>query len=87
MGASTFTMTAKAKTADAAFEIARNGDRHDPMADKVAFVMFTSPVGVDAEEHAMALTMNANTKLTKWGPAGCIQTAPGEFLFFGWFAD
>lgn len=20
----------------------------------------------------------------KWGPAGCVQTGPDEFLFFGW---
>jgi hypothetical protein len=100
MGAASFTVIQKAKTAGSAFDLAREGDPHDPLAAKQSFVMYPAPKGVDLdnpppskdgglwiEEYAMTLIMAPASKLTKWGPAGCIQTSVDEFLFFGWLPE
>lgn len=63
------------------------------VAEKDSFVKI--PFAVDhsntaepwrqAEAFADRLISDRDSRIDdKWGPAGCIEYTPGEFLFFGW---
>jgi hypothetical protein len=93
MGAETFTHWGKGGTAEAAFEAAVKSAQHDyghsgltgSIAEKDCFVMIECPVGRDPDEYADFLIQERDERIDdKWGPAGCIKIAEGEWLFFGW---
>lgn len=96
MGATTFTTTAKGKTAAEAFEAACRQARYDhghagytgTIAEKTEFVAIPLPPGSDvntAEAFADALIRAGDKRVdSKWGPAGCFDLGNGEFMFFGW---
>jgi hypothetical protein len=96
MGAAIFFTRAKGKTARAAFDAAVSAAEYDhghsgytgTIAEKDQFVMIPLPQGQDAKAFADLLIENRDGRIDdKWGPAGCIQLAPDEFLFFGWASD
>lgn len=93
MGAETFIERARGKTAQAAFEAVSeqaayehgHGGYTGTIAEKSSFVMIQLPEGKDAEEYAEELIDDDDERISdKWGPAGCIQIGPEQFLFFGW---
>ena len=93
MGADTFMGRARGKTANEAFRSARaealyecgHGGYTGTIAEKHSFVMIQLPVGKDARQYADELIGNGDSRIDdKWGPAGCIKTKEGEYLFFGW---
>ncbi|MFY8162647.1 MAG: hypothetical protein ACOVKC_00260 [Brevundimonas sp.] len=87
MGAQDFQNRAKGKTAVEAFaritEQARyehgHGGYTGTIAEKFSFVMLTVP----ADEDTGIFIENWINECDKWGDAGCIQTGPDEYVFFG----
>lgn len=93
MGATTFRTKASGKTAAEAFSAARQKAQYDrghggytgTIAEKSSFVMIALPDGMAAADYAQKLVDDGDRRIDdKWGPAGCIKTGDGEFLFFGW---
>lgn len=95
MGANTFYVQGRGETAHRAFNALVDQALYDhghagytgTIAEKDDFEMIKVPVGWDgtAESYASKLIQDDDPRVcNKWGPAGCIQTGPGEFLFFGW---
>ena len=93
MGAENFSYTAKGKTAKEAFAAARSQAQYDhghsgysgTIAEKSEFVMIDVPAGKNPDEYAELLVHHGDERIDdKWGPAGCIEIADGEYLFFGW---
>lgn len=93
MGANTFETTATGATAQEAFRSAvdeaaweyGHGGYTGSIAEKRDFVMIDMPDGKDPSEYAFELIDKGDPRIAdKWGPAGCIKIADGEFLFFGW---
>lgn len=96
MGATTFSVSAKGKTAQEAFDkavaSAKRSYGHDgytgSIAEKRSFAMITPPKGEDAIAYANKLMDDDDPRISdKWGPAGCIKLDPTTFLFFGWASD
>ena len=92
MGTIDFETISKAKGAKSAFNKAvkesRNihgtGGYSGTIAEKSSFVMINVPVGEDPYKYANKLLDKDDPQIAdKWGPAGCIKVADGEFLFFG----
>jgi hypothetical protein len=90
MGADTFCCNAQGKTAQEAFSYAvesaqyqnGHGGYTGTIAEKSSFKMFQLPKDKKLSDYIEELT---DTVLEdKWGPAGCIEVKPGEFVFFGW---
>lgn len=95
MGATTFIVDAKGKTATEAFKAAReaalkaHGDSGytGTIAEKYGFVMITVPRAMadKPDEYADLLMYRGDSRIKdKWGPCGCIDLGQGEYLFFGW---
>jgi hypothetical protein len=71
------------------------------IAEKHSFVLVPVPAGEDPRATARAVLDGDESVPSlaptvrryhsqvddKWGPAGCVQTAPGEYLFFGWASE
>lgn len=93
MGANTFETTATGATAKAAFDAATAQARHDyghagytgTIAEKTAFTLIAVPEGEEPAAFARRLVDDCDPRVDdKWGPAGCVKIADGEWLFFGW---
>ena len=82
MGAERFRTEAKGKTAQVAFQDAVEKAQYEhghagytgTIAEKLSFEEFPLP-----KEKSLDGELE-----DKWGPAGCIEIKPGEFIFFGW---
>jgi hypothetical protein len=93
MGATTFFVRARGKDAKTAFytavENARwecgNGGYTGTIAEKDSFTPIAVPSGVSPSDYAIQLVDEDDPRIVdKWGPAGCVATQEGEYLFFGW---
>lgn len=93
MGANTFSVTVKGKSAQTAFAAARKEALYQhghsgysgSIAEKQEFVVITMPKGTDARAFADKLIEARDSRIDdKWGPAGCISLGNNEYLFFGW---
>ena len=96
MGATTFITRAKGANAKEAFAAAVEQARYEhghggytgTIAEKDRFVMVFEPLGVSPQDYANKLMGEGDSRIDdKWGPAGCIKVAEGEYLFFGWASD
>ena len=55
------------------------------IAEKHSFVMMPMIEGLDAYESINKYFDEDDKRISeKWGPAGCIVDADGDFIFFGW---
>lgn len=93
MGAETFGVRAKGKTAKKAFAAACEEARYEnghggytgSIAEKRSFVMIPVPEGKNPLDHAHDMIDDGDPRVDdKWGPAGCIKLDEGTFYFFGW---
>lgn len=99
MGACTFAVVEKGKSAQDAFDRATAGARYEyghggytgTIAEKDEFVMIkpdqdtTNWLNVDFSNFADKLIEHEDPRIDdKWGPAGCIDMGGGKYLFFGW---
>lgn len=93
MGAETFYTTAPGKSANEAFQAAREKAQYDhghsgytgSIAEKSSFVVIAVPEGQKPLEFAEKLIDDGDERIDdKWGPAGCIDLGVGRYLFFGW---
>ena len=93
MGADQFTQTGFGETASKAFKSAYEEACYDfghrgytgSMAEKDSFVEIPLPADKTAEDYAYELMDKEDERVDdKWGPAGCLKVAKGEYLFFGW---
>ncbi len=93
MGAESFIQKGKGKTAQEAFNDARDkalyeyghGGYTGSIAEKRSFKMITPPEGEDPCKYAYSLMDNGDSRIEdKWGPAGCIHIKDNEYLFFGY---
>lgn len=93
MGASTFVVRSKGKSAREAFNEAvkdarwesGNGGYTGTIAEKHDYVMIVCPAGIEPNAYANQLIDEDDGRIEdKWGPAGCIKMSEGEYLFFGW---
>mgnify|MGYP001585615403 CR=1 FL=1 len=93
MGAQTFHIQVKGKTAQEAFQSAVEKARWDyghagytgTIAEKSEFTMIPLPDDKNADSYAEELIREDDARIgDKWGPAGCIQSGPESFVFFGW---
>jgi hypothetical protein len=93
VGAFAFICRAKGKSAREAFARARVAAQYESghgrytgtIAEKHEFVLIKVPEGVDPNKHAEDLIEDEKSAVNdKWGPAGCIELAAGDYLFFGW---
>lgn len=96
MGATNFAVRAKGKTAQEAFNTAveqaawehGHGGYTGTIAEKSSFVVIAVPAGRKPGEYADSLIESGDKRVdSKWGPAGCVQVAAGEWLFFGWASE
>ena len=92
MGAFSFFNRVTGANADSAFQNAVEAacDEHGrggytgTIAEKCEFVNIPLPDCTDPQTYAEQLINDCDVRIEdKWGPAGCIQTGPREFLFFG----
>ena len=92
MGTIDFETISKAKGAKSAFnkalkeakKIHGTGGYSGTIAEKSSFVMITVPKGQEPYKYANKLLALEDPQIAdKWGPAGCVKIADGEFLFFG----
>mgnify|MGYP000592557142 CR=1 FL=1 len=97
MSAEVFMHWSSGKSADAAFQSARDEAQYDyghagytgTIAEKHSFVMIPwpgkgLPDRTDAEELGDKLISSDDPRIDdKWGPAGCIKAQNDEYLFFG----
>lgn len=92
MGAYEFTVHVKAATAADAFDEARAeagyekgfGGYTGTIVEKNSFIMVEVPEGRDRADYIQELLSDDDSPVSdKWGPAGCIKIAEGEFVFFG----
>lgn len=90
MGADTFEVLAKGKTAREAFNKTVKKAQYDfghngytgTIAEKDDFEMVKLLEGADLD---IFIENQMDDKFSdKWGPAGCIEKSPGVFIFFGW---
>lgn len=97
MGACTFMVREKGKSARAAFNLAvvearyfeGSGGYTGTIAEKQHFVMIPLPKGREPEAYAYELIDNEDRRIDdNGGPAGCFLLKKGEeyneYLFFGW---
>lgn len=95
MGAETFYVRSKGKTAQAAFDAAvkdaqyehGHGGYSGTIAEKGSFVMIPCTATDPKEIFMLAekLVDDGDSRIDdKWGPAGCLPLGKGEWLFFGW---
>ena len=93
MGATTFMQKAKGTSPGNAFTNAVTKAQYDhghggytgTIAEKHDFIVIAVPDGEDPRGFAAQLIDSGDPRIdNKWGPAGCVQSRPGEWLFFGW---
>lgn len=93
MGSQTFTAVSRGATAREAFTGAVDEARYEhghggytgTIAEKHGFTMIPLPDGRKPSEYAYELLDKDDPRISdKWGPAGCLKVAEGEYLFFGW---
>lgn len=93
MGPQAFIVAGHGRTADEAFQLAiadaefkYGSDGYTgSIAEKDSFVMIECPKDEVPTDFANALIDAQDERINnKWGPAGCIQTGPTMFVFFGW---
>lgn len=93
MGACDFGVRAKGKTAKEAFNNAveeaqyesGHGGYTGTIAEKHAFNLIAVPDGESPIKFADGLMDREDKRCSdKWGPAGCVKVAEGEYYFFGW---
>jgi hypothetical protein len=93
MGAQDFMQKSKGKTAREAFDNAVQQAQYDfghagytgSMAEKSDYVLIPVPDGKDPVEFAHDLIAYDDERISdKWGPAGCVEIAKGEYIFVGW---
>jgi hypothetical protein len=99
MGGTVFETKAKGKTAAEAFAAAREQAQYDrghsgytgTIAEKHEFTMIpfdgkAPNGGTETLDQFIARLIDADDPriCDKWGPAGCIKSSEGEFVFFGW---
>ncbi len=93
MGAQQFWSSACGKTAKEAFIAAREDALYDyghrgytgTIAEKTEFVIIPVPEGIEPTAFMDKLMDEDDPRINdKWGPAGCIQSGPEDWLFFGW---
>jgi hypothetical protein len=93
VGGQTFSQSGKGKTAKEAFQAARAEALHEyghrgytgSLAEKHEFTLIPVPADIDPVKFARDLVDNGDPRVDdKWGPAGCVKVAPGEYMFFGW---
>ena len=101
MGATTFfTMESREKHPDTAFAAAKKQAQYDhghagytgTIAEKTSFTIikeaYQLPTGKPRMMLARQLINDSDPRIDdKWGPAGCIEVEPGQFLFFGWASE
>jgi len=91
MGAEQFWTKAEGKTAQEAFHNAvesaqwthGHGGYTGTIAEKISFKKFPLPPKDKSLNTYMEELMDDELN-DKWGPAGCIETDPGKYVFFGW---
>ena len=92
MGTIDFKIVSKARGAKSAFnkalkeakKIHGTGGYSGTIAEKTSFVMIPVPEGEDPYKYANKMLDKDDHQIAdKWGPAGCVKIADGEFLFFG----
>jgi hypothetical protein len=92
MGAETFFVRAKGASAQSAFaDVVReacyeHGNRGytGTIAEKDCFTLIPVPAGVAPRDFAHKLLDEQDERIDdKWGPAGCVKVAEGEWIFFG----
>ena len=96
MGACEFFTMAKGKTAreafsnvveDAKYEFGHGGYT-GTIAEKNSFTVIDLPKGEEAYAYANDLMDKDDDRISdKWGPAGCIKTEEGEYIFFGYASE
>lgn len=93
MGADNFRVRAKGKTAQEAFLTAVDNARYQhghggytgTIAEKHEFVEVPVPPEFkDAPRDFVRKLEDEDRFGDKWGPAGCVKVADGEYVFFGW---
>jgi len=93
MGAESFYVDAKGKTAKEAFKEAREQALYDyghrgytgTLAEKDDFTEIKLPEGNDPYDYAQKLVDDCDERIDdKWGPAGCFDLGEGNYFFFGW---
>jgi hypothetical protein len=92
MGAVDFYARAKGRTAKEAFLNAQDEARYEyghggytgTIAEKRGFRMISVPADKEPRKYARELMDDDNHFVQdKFGDAGCVQLAPGDYLFFG----
>jgi len=93
MGAEQFIQEGKGSTAKEAFNAALEEARYEyghrgytgSLAEKDSYIEIELPEGYDATDYAYKLMDDSDSRVdNKWGPAGCIKSKEGEYIFFGW---
>lgn len=93
MGAEVFEVYARGANAAEAFQQAVEEACHayghagytGTIAEKDSYVLIDLPEGMNPREFASQLIEEEDDRIdNKWGPAGCITIAPGQYYFFGW---
>jgi hypothetical protein len=93
MGGTTFEQRGSGKTAREAFDKAVSQAKHDhghggysgTLAEKHSFVEIKVPADAEPRKFARQLVEDGDPRVDdKWGPAGCVKLADGDWLFFGW---
>ena len=99
MGACNFDVVGHGKTAKTAFKKARAealkafGDRGytGTIAEKDSFLEVKLSPEVIADKKLFWAKINelldSDEFEDKWGPAGCVKIADGQFFFFGWASE
>ncbi len=98
MGATVFYTTARGKTAQEAFDRARDNaeDEHGTsgytgtIAEKESFklVELSDEVMNNRALFMLKIDELVQTKFNnKWGPAGAVKLKEGEYYFFGWASE
>lgn len=91
MGACVFFTESSGRTPEEAFENAPGGGAGGytgTISEKNSFVLIEIPDGANPHEYADYLIDTDDRRISsKWGPAGCIKTGEGKYLFFGWASE
>lgn len=95
MGAESFSIRAKGRTAAEAFKAAVAQAQYDyghsgytgTIAEKDSFIMLPTPADIGTYYDYDPEDPNWQKVDDKWGPAGCFDLGDGWFLFFGWVSS
>jgi hypothetical protein len=93
MGACDFRVRSKGKTAREAFQAAVQQAQYDyghagytgTIAEKDRFTEVPIPPEFKDRPGDFVRKLEEEDRFSdKWGPAGCVRVAEGEYVFFGW---